>query len=280
MYSVKTMGIALGMVSAAAVASVLMYKVAKYSEQVSFEHTGMKSPALIENTAENLKLIDKQCDDAKKLKECQFKRKDLLMKAMSKNEDLQKAFKESAGKSSFSNQELFDYGMNMMKKLPKDRTENENKAAKKLQKTYDKYQDVTRTVTSMQGRVMAMSQQAGMNSLLLANLEEMGNGLESSKNSNDKKIVKKLKAIGKPESGIQTSNKAFYYAYKILSANDEKTLEKNLAAFEKDPKSAISGLQKELIEIEKARKEAAEKAEKEAETAKKSEKAENKSTPA
>lgn len=253
MYSIKTMGIVLGATVATVGLAHLISAGVKHSKQVSFEHTGMESPALIENTAENLKLIDKQCDDAKKLKECQFKRKDLLMKAMSKNEDLQKAFKESAGKSSFSNQELFDYGMKMMKKLPKDRTENENKAAKKLQKTYDKYQDVTRTVGSVQGRMIAMSQQAGMNSLLLANLGEMGNGLESSKNSNDKKIVKKLKDIGNPGSGIETSNKAIYCAYKILGANDEKTLEKNVAAFAKDQKAAINGLQKE---IEKAKKEA------------------------
>lgn len=277
MYSIKTMGMVLGATVATVGLSCLISAGVKHSKQVSFEHTGMESPSLIENTAENLKLIDKQCNDAKKLKECQFKRKDLLMKAMSKDKNLQKAFKESAGKSSFSNQELFDYGMKMMKKLPKDRTENENKAAKKLQKTYDAYQDVTRTVGSMQSRVTAMSQQAGMNSLLLANLEEMGNGLKSSKNSNDKKIVKKLKDIGNPESGIQISNKAIYYAYKILGANDEKTLANNLAAFGKDPKSAINGLQKEM---ENARKEAAEKAKKEAETAKKSEKAADEATPA
>lgn len=270
------MGIALGVVAATTVASVCIYKVAKHAEQVSFERTG-EPLALIENTAESLKLFDKQCDDAKKLKKSQIMRKALLIKAGMRSKNTQKGCKESTGKNSFSEQELFDYILKMMKKLPKDRTETENKAAKEIQKPYDAFQDVTRTIGSMQNRLMLLSKNAASDSLLLASLGEMGNGLESSKNHYDKKIVKKLKAIGKPESGIETSNKAIYYAYKILGAIDEKTLASNLAAYEKDPKVAISGLQKE---IENARKEAAEKAKKEAETVKKSEKTADKATPA
>ncbi len=194
--------------------------------QKEFESTGMHPKTrqeLIKRLGKDFKHSDEVVNDAVELKQAEFKREDELFKAMEKNKDLIALVAKNPNKDGkdITPNDIHEAGMGIMEKEEGQRTQEENKIAKKLKKPYERFVTVHQTVENMY-KMMANLEQHHTDDLdVLFSMRDLSSQDAKSVKSIAKLIGNEANAAANPLT-IREIAKIYASANMLLLADKEQ----------------------------------------------------------
>jgi hypothetical protein len=206
--------------------------------QKNFEDMGTHPKTrreLIKHLGEGFKHSDKVVNDAIELKQAEFKREDELFKAMEKNRDLISLVAKNLNKDGkdITPDDIHKAGMDIMEKEEGQRTQEENKIAKKLKKPYERFVTVHQTVINMFSMMTPLEQRHEASLNVLLSMRDL-----SSQDAKSAKSIAKLIGDGANVADNPLAKRGIaklYAAANMLLLTDKEQFKNAQSELKKDP---------------------------------------------
>lgn len=206
--------------------------------QKNFEDMGMHPKTrreLIKHLGKGFKHSDKVVNDAIELKQAEFKREDELFKAMEKNKDLISLVAKNLNKEEkdITPDDIHKAGVDIMEKEEGQRTREENKIAKKLNKSYERFVTVHQTVLNMFSMMVPLHRCQEVSLDVLFNMRDLLSQDAKSVKSIAKLIGDEANAEADPLTKREIAK--LYASANMLLLKDKEQFKNAQSEFKKDP---------------------------------------------